>query len=98
MTKIYNQKKEQFKKLFQENRPDHFENRYKILEVFLQTEQHVTASEFSRLLDERKISFDQAFVKDTLNIMCRFGFAHKTGSMTASCAMNTGIWAIIMII
>ena len=77
MTRVHSQEKEQFKKLVRENRLDRFEDRYKILEVFLQTEQHVTTRELAELLDERNHHLEPEFIRDTLHIMCRFGFAHK---------------------
>ncbi len=77
MTRVHSQEKEQFEKLFRENRLDKFEDRYKILEVFLQTEQHVTTRELAELLDERNHHLEPEFIRDTLHIMCRFGFAHK---------------------
>ena len=39
---IHKQEKEQFKKLFKQERIDHFEDRFKVLDTFLKTEQHVT--------------------------------------------------------
>ena len=53
MKQVHSQEKEQFKKLFkQENIPD-FEDRFKILEVFLQTEHHVTLNQLIKLLEEK---------------------------------------------
>jgi len=76
MASLHNQEKEQFKKLFQDNFLDNFEDRYKILEVFLQIENHVTADELAGLLQEKGLTFDPHFVDDTLKFMCRFGFAY----------------------
>ena len=44
MKQLHRQEKEQFKKLFKEERIDQFDDRFKVLEAFLQTEQHVTAA------------------------------------------------------
>ncbi len=77
MTKIHSQEKEQFKELFAQADVDHFEDRYRILEVFLQGEDHVTAAELSDRLEKSENRFSPEFIKDTLNLMCRFGFAHK---------------------
>jgi len=76
MTQVHRQEKEQFRKLFKDNLLDRFEDRFAILEVFLQTEQHVTVRELSRLLEERGYGFAADFVREALNIMCRLGFAH----------------------
>lgn len=75
MKRIHNREKEQFKKLFKQEDIDSFEDRYKILEVFLQTERHVTADELVELLSENGLQFAPDFVRDTLKLMRRFGFA-----------------------
>ncbi|MFC1812052.1 transcriptional repressor [Thermodesulfobacteriota bacterium] len=77
MKQIHNREKEQFKKLFKQEYIDNFEDRYKILEVFLQTERHITADDLIQLLEENGYQIDPDFVRDTLKLMCRFGFAWK---------------------
>jgi len=77
MTKIHSQEKEQFKELFARADVDNFEERYRILEVFLQGEDHVTAAELSARLEKSGNRFSPEFIKETLKLMCRFGFAHK---------------------
>jgi Fur family transcriptional regulator, ferric uptake regulator len=74
---IHKQEKEQFKKLFKQERIDRFEDRFKVLDTFLKTEQHVTEVEMTRLLKENGNELSGDFVKDTLNLMCRFGFARE---------------------
>ena len=81
MQNIHTREKEQFKKLFEQEKVDRIEERFKILERFLQTEKHITIDEFKdhieHHLDNKDSQFDRQFVKDTLNLMCRFGFAQK---------------------
>jgi Fur family ferric uptake transcriptional regulator len=77
MTKIHSQEKEQFKELFVHADVDEFEDRYRILEVFLQGEDHITAAELADRLEKNGNRFAPDFVNDTLRLMCRFGFAHK---------------------
>jgi len=77
MKQIHTREKQQFKKLFKDEHIDDFEEKFKILEVFLQTERHITASEFVQLLSENGYHFEPDFVRDTLKLMCRFGFARK---------------------
>lgn len=77
MKRIHNREKEQFEKLFKQEDIDNFEDRYKILEVFLQTERHVTANELVELLNNNGLRFSPDFVRDTLKLMCRFGFASQ---------------------
>ncbi len=78
MKQIHIQEKKQFKKLFKQEQIDNFEDRFKVLEVFLQTEQHVTIDELVQLLDQNGWSLDAQFVRETMKLMCRFGFAHKS--------------------
>ena len=77
MKRVHSQEKEQFKKLFKQEDIDAFEDRFKILDVFLQTESHLTVRELVQLLDESGYTFTPDFVRDTLKLMCRFGFARK---------------------
>jgi Fur family ferric uptake transcriptional regulator len=78
MKQIHLQEKEQFKKLFKQEYIDNFEDRFRILEVFLQTEKHVTIEELTQLLAQSGCTMDPQFVRETLKLMCRFGFAHKS--------------------
>lgn len=75
MKQIHNQEKQQFKKLFKQELVDNFEDRFKILEVFLQTERHVTVGELVQILEDNGFYFESDFVRDTIKLMCRFGFA-----------------------
>jgi len=68
---------QQFKKLFQQENIDNLEDRITILEVFLQTEQHVTLGELLQILNEKGYQLESSFVRDTMKLMCRFGFAQK---------------------
>lgn len=77
MKYIHSQEHDQFKKLFKQEDIDNFEDRFKILDVFLQTEQHVTIGELIQILGENGYHLDNDFVRDTLKLMCRFGFAQK---------------------
>jgi len=77
MTKIHSQEKEQFKELFAQADVDYFEDRYRILEVFLQGEDHITAAELAGRLEKAGHRFSTGFIEDTLQLMCRFGFAQK---------------------
>lgn len=77
MKNIHSQEKEQFKKLFKQENIDRFEDSLKVLDVFLETERHVTANELMHLLQENGYNFDLSFIRDTLKLMCRFGFAIK---------------------
>jgi len=75
---IHVQEKQQFKELFKQEHIDNFEDRFKVLEAFLQTEKHVSINELVERLDHNGWRLDSEFVKETLKLMCRFGFAHKS--------------------
>ncbi len=75
MKRIHSQEQEQFKKLFLSEKIDAFEDRLKVLEAFLSTENHMTAEELMKLLEEQGHRFDPEFVKSTLHLMSRYGFA-----------------------
>jgi Fur family ferric uptake transcriptional regulator len=77
MKTIHRQEKEQLKKLFQQEHIDAFEDRYNILEAFLQTERHITTAELEEILQGKGLDYSRDFVRDTLRLMCRFGFAQK---------------------
>ena len=77
MKPIHNREKQHFKKLYKQENIEDFEDRFNILEVFLQTERHVTVGELIKLLDESGYQYEPDFVRDTIKLMCRFGFARK---------------------
>ncbi len=77
MKHIHAQEREQFRKLFTQERIDNFDDRFRVLEVFLQTERHVTVEDLVHLLAANGSDMSPEFVRDTLKLMCRFGFASK---------------------
>lgn len=74
---VHKQEKKQFEKLFKKENLDSFEDRFKVLEVFLQTEKHLTSAELTQILNDKGYNLDHEFVRDTLKLMCNFGFALK---------------------
>ncbi len=78
MKQVHIQEKKQFKKLFKQEKIDNFEDRFKVLEVFLQTEKHVTIGEMVELLNRNGWRLGSEFVRETMELMCRFGFAYKS--------------------
>ena len=58
--------------------PDKFEDRFKVLEAFLQTEKHVTVEEVVRLIESNGWKLEPEFVHETLQLLCRFGFASQS--------------------
>ena len=78
MKQVHIQEKHQFKKLFKQELIDNFENRFKVLEAFLQVEKHVTVDDVVYQLKENGWKLEPEFVRETLKLMCRFGFAHRS--------------------
>ncbi|MGD8837863.1 MAG: transcriptional repressor [Desulfobacteraceae bacterium] len=74
---IHKQEKEQFEKLFKQDRIDRFKDRMAILDAFLQTEHHVTVHELTKLVQKQGNCFSPDFVKDTIDLMCHYGFAKQ---------------------
>ncbi len=72
---IHKQEKEQFIKLFKQDRIDRFKDRLAVLEVFLRTEHHVTAQELMTLVNQEGYTLPLEFVRDTIELMCHYGFA-----------------------
>ncbi len=77
MEPIHFKEKEQFKKLFKQEKVDQIEDRFKVLDALLRTERHITVNELGQILRKNGLVFDLQFIKDTLKLMCRFGFAQK---------------------
>ncbi|MEJ2662274.1 MAG: transcriptional repressor [Desulfobacteraceae bacterium] len=74
---IHKQEKEQFIKLFKQDRIDRFNDRLAVLEVFLATEHHVTAQELTELVNAQYGGLEFEFVHGTIELMCNYGFARK---------------------
>lgn len=77
MKQIHSFERQQFEALFRQEQIDHLENRLDVLDVFLRNEAHVTAAELTALLEADGKSLSADFVEETLELMCRFGFAQK---------------------
>jgi Fur family transcriptional regulator, ferric uptake regulator len=77
MKQIHNKEKEQFRTLFEQEKVDKIDDRFRIHEAFLKTEQHITLEELAEVLKNSGLDYEPHFVKDTIKLMCRFGFAQK---------------------
>jgi len=67
----------QFKDIFEREGLDRIDERLAVLEVFLSTENHLTAAELTRILKEKGISFSEGFVAENLKLFSRYGFAQE---------------------
>lgn len=74
---IHKQEKEQFIKLFKQDRIDRFEDRLLVLEVFLGTEHHVTVDELVECMASYDSDLTADFIRETIELMCHYGFAQK---------------------
>ncbi|MEJ5359385.1 MAG: transcriptional repressor [Desulfobacterales bacterium] len=78
MTLLHDQEKEQFKKLFAQERVGRPEDHLRVLEAFLSVERHLTAEELAALLEERGVRLPADFVRETLKLLSRWGFARPS--------------------
>ena len=58
MKQIHHQEKEQFRKLFEQENVDRISDRFRVLEAFLATENHLTAEELGNVLRQNQLHFD----------------------------------------
>ncbi|MEA1968436.1 MAG: FeoA domain-containing protein [Thermodesulfobacteriota bacterium] len=77
MSTRHEHEKKQFKKLFKQQGIDDFDKRFQVLEAFLKTEKHVTCQEIFKELEKENFSIGLGFIAETMELLCRFGFAHK---------------------
>ena len=77
MKALHKQEREQLKKLFHQEQIDQFDDRYNILEAFLKTEKHITTGELVQILNDSGYHYSRDFVRDTLKLMCSYGFAQR---------------------
>jgi len=77
MSSTHEQEKKQFKRLFQRQGVDQFDLRLKVLEAFLQLEHHVTIKDIMHQLQSGGLNLDEGFVLNSMELLCRFGFASK---------------------
>lgn len=75
MKQIHELEKQQFIALFQNEGIDNIDERFHILDVFLKTEEHITFEDLYRLLEVSGRRVDRDFLKETLELMCHYGFA-----------------------
>jgi Fur family ferric uptake transcriptional regulator len=74
---IHRHEKEQFIKLFKQDRIDRFKDRLAVVKVFLHNEHHATTGELTDLVQKKGYGLDADFVEETMELMCRYGFAHR---------------------
>lgn len=69
---------EQFKTVLESVDSTRIEDRLLVLEAFLSTEEHLNLVGLKTLLTDKKPElYDQAFLKETMDLFCKFGFANE---------------------
>lgn len=74
---IHSQEAEQFARLFEEAGIERVEDHLAVLKAFLEVEEHVTAEELFKRVKELGVKVNPAFVRETLRLACRYGFAQR---------------------
>ena len=69
--------KANFKTLLKEDGSDRIQEKLNVIDVFLDTEDHITLEEMVRLLKDKGYHYDTAFVKQCLHRMVDLGFAQR---------------------
>lgn len=77
MTSTHEHEKKQFKRLFRQQGVDQFDLRFGVLEAFLKLEHHVTIEDILSQLEKDGVQIDRGFVENSMELLCRFGFATK---------------------
>jgi Fur family ferric uptake transcriptional regulator len=77
MNNKHEQEKKQFRHLFEHQGVDDFDKTFQLLEVFLTIEEHVTIPEIQAHLQKEGILFSETFVLNTMEMLCKLGFASK---------------------
>ena len=77
MNERHEQEKKQFLKLLAQEGVDELDKRFQILESFLKSENHETCREIQATLQEEGVFLGPGFIAETMELLCRFGFAQK---------------------
>ncbi|WDP92112.1 MAG: FeoA domain-containing protein [Desulfobacter sp.] len=77
MQNRHENEKKQFRRLFQQEGLDRFEERFQVLEAFLKLDHHVSLGEISAQLAADGVDVDEDFLARSMEQLCRFGFAKR---------------------
>lgn len=72
---LHQEERRQFERLLHQQRVDRVADRLAVLEVFLASEEHISADDWQRLLARRGMELEPQFVVQTLDLLTRFGLA-----------------------
>jgi Fur family ferric uptake transcriptional regulator len=77
MSNINQSEKANFKTLIDAQGDERPQDRLNVLDAFLGREDHITLEELFRLLKDNGLEYDSDFLRDTMEMLVRLGFAHK---------------------
>ena len=77
MEELHLRELRQLTRLFQDRGFDHIQDRLAVVDGFFATEEHLTPAELTAFLASRGLDLEEGFVAQTLEMLCRFGFALK---------------------
>ena len=95
---LHKQEKEQFSKLFKQDQITDFENRFTVMEAFMQVEGHISSAQMIQQLSESGHYLDPEFVRDTLKLFVSiWDLPANISSIMVKYYMSTCILATTMI-
>lgn len=77
MEKLHEREREEFLTICREHGLEESEKRLQVVESFLATPDHVSVGALQRRLRARGQQFDLPFIAETLDLLCRYGFAQQ---------------------
>ena len=77
MEKLHQHEREEFAAICREHGLNESDKRLRVLEAFLSTTDHVTASDLKVLMETEGCSLHTDFIAETLDLLCRYGFAYR---------------------
>jgi len=77
MEKLHEREREEFLTICREHGLEESEKRLQVVESFLATPDHVSVAALQRRLRARGQHFDLPFIAETLDLLCRYGFAQQ---------------------
>ena len=77
MERLHHYEREEFINICKEHGLNYSDRRLLILEAFLGTTEHVTVKTVQEELEIRGQSLDGDFIDETLDLLCRYGYAYK---------------------
>ncbi|MEJ2689104.1 MAG: transcriptional repressor [Deltaproteobacteria bacterium] len=70
--------RDQFKEVLESFKTTRVADRLKVLDIFLSSERHLTLGELEEMVSSASADLqDRAFLKETMEMFCQFGFAQK---------------------